>query len=566
MVKKLIYLLLVLLALGAAGVVYLGAGAASNGETYVVTKGSVHRFVRGSGRVEGTGETALCFGMAGRLEAVNAKEGQEVVLNDTLAELNPAEIDKQIKQSAAALREAEAELDVAKTPPNPEAIRQAEEKYEQAKGAVTSAENKLKLLLQPPKPPAPPDWEVAAAERAVQAAQNKLELTQLELKKSLAGPNPDDVEVAKRKWEAAVAEREGAQRRLDAFKGGVPLPLFGKEPKETKADLEAALERAKEAEKVAAAEYDKAKRGPKPEDIRAAELKVEMAKTDLEGAKASKERLTDPKPPPPAPAHDIEQARLALTQAQSGERLAKAALDEAKRPPDPAKVRVAEAAKERKEGDLALLKLRKEGLQLRAPFDGLITRRHAEPGATVQAFVPIVTMVDFSKKRVRAEIDIGRMAEIKPGMNVVISSRAFNKETLDGKVLELGRVGVRKITVEDPSASKGGEIVEALIAVEEPKSELKKEASKVLRVGLPVEIEITVERRDNVLTVPRSCVPQADGQEFVWLVERNSKSGTNEAPKRRDVKCGMYDDHFVEILSGLTEGDRIVKPRPVNTR
>jgi len=251
MVKKLLLLFATLVLAGGGALIYLGRGPAAPGETAIATMGSVRRAVRGSGRVEGLPETTLSFGMPGRVETVNVREGEEVVMNNTLAELNPSEVEKQIKLAEAAAKEARAEVDLAKTPPPPEAIRQAEEKYEQAKAATKAAELKLQTLENPPKTPPPEQWQLEEADRTVQAAQTQLELAQIKLKKLKAGPNPDDVAVAKAKLDAAIVERDNAKKRLEQFKGGVPLPLLGREPKESKADLEAAYERAEEALKVA---------------------------------------------------------------------------------------------------------------------------------------------------------------------------------------------------------------------------------------------------------------------------------------------------------------------------
>jgi len=571
MIKMLVCILLLLLAAAAAAVIYLGTTAAGPGDTCVATVGKVRRSLYGAGRVEGLPETTLRFPFPGYLDKVPVKEGQEVVLNDTLAEMNPSEVEKQVKQAEAALEEAQAELDLAKAPPAAEVVHKAEEKYEQAKGAVKVAELKLEVLEHPPAPLPAKDWELAEAERTIKDAQSQLDLAQIELKKLKEGPNPDDVEVAKRKYEAAGGERDIAKKSLDSFKTGTSVPpifpFTSAGPKPTKADLEAALARAEQAVEVANAEYDKVKRGPKPDDIKVQELKVEMAKNAVEGATAKKARLEKPDPPAPAPANEVKQARLALEQAQDGEKFAKTALEDAKRGSDPNKIRAAEAARKRREAELSTLKLRKEALTLRAPFDGQVTKKFEEAGATVEAFRPIISLADFSHKRVRAEYDVGRMPDLKAGAPVIVSSRAFNKETLEGKVQELGRIGARRVTVDDPAAPRGGEIVEVLIAIEEPKSESKKKLyNEVLKIGLPVDTEVVLEERQNVLVVPRSYVAQENGKEYVLILERDKISGKTEAPRQRFVKCGLRDEHFVEIIEGLNDGDTIMKPKASNER
>jgi multidrug efflux pump subunit AcrA (membrane-fusion protein) len=528
MLKVMAYVLIALLAAAAGAVLYLSQGPAQPPQVVMASAGSVKRSVRGQGRIEGLGDTVLSFGQAGRLDTVDVREGQEVVLNDTIATLNPADIKKRI---------------------------------EQAKEAVKAAEVTLEALEKPAAPPPAQDWQVKDADRAIQDADAKLQLAEIALNKLKAGPNAHEVAVAKAEVDAAEAELAIQEKKLQEFKGG---PIFGG-PRETKADLEGAVQRAKEAVKVARAKYDRIMNaGPKDEDIRAAQLQVALAKNEHERVKAAKDRLLNPQAPPPALPSDIAKARIELSKAKAAERAAKAAVDEAKRGPDPAKIDAAAAVVTKRESELAGLTLHMEGMTLRAPTDGIITRRHQEPGATIPPFTPIVTMSDFGRKRVRAEFDIGRMAEIQPKMPVTISGRALGQETLDGKVLEILGISTRKLFSDDPTASRGGDVVTVLIGVDEPKGEERKKVYHLLRLALPVDVEITVEQKDNVVRIPKSFVAQDDGKEYVWLIPPAGPAGKTEAPRRQPVKTGLKDEHWVEIADGLADGDQIMKPQPVN--
>jgi multidrug efflux pump subunit AcrA (membrane-fusion protein) len=180
------------------------------------------------------------------------------------------------------------------------------------------------------------------------------------------------------------------------------------------------------------------------------------------------------------------------------------------------------------------------------------------PGVLVPAFSPIITLVDFSKKLVRAEFDSARLGEIKKDMKVVLSSKAF-KETLDGKVERIVSVGTRRIFIDDPAATKGGEVVEVLISVEEPKSDLKKNAFATLLPGLRMDALISLERKDKVLRIPKSFVTD---EKFVLV----RSSPTSSEGRKREVKCGLRDEQYVEITEGLEEGDVIAKPEPMYRR
>jgi len=557
--KKLAIFFIVVLIGAAAAIIYAGKVEVTPGETAIVVIGKCERLIKGPGRIEGLGEIPLSFGMPGRLDQNFAQDGKEVALNEEIAVLNSADMDNQVKQAEDALNEAQAQLDAAKAAYAPEVIAGATAKFDQAAADVKAAESHLKALQSPIIAEQTPQWQLDDAARAIEDAKIKMEQADNKLKRLKAGPNPDDVAVATAELNAAENQLRLAIKRLDGFREGGAI--FG--PKEDKAKVEDEVERARQAVALARVKYDKANRPAKPEDIRAAELEVALAKNVVASAEAAKARLEKPEPPKQTPQHDIDQAQAVLDKAKAEENGRKAELDALKRGPDPLKVKVAEAALKRATTQLEQKKLYREGLRLRAPKDGLIIKRMAESGMMLAPNQPVAVMMDFSEKRVRAEFDIGRMSDIKPGMPVIIRTRAL-KEPLEGKVLDLGRVGMRKLFSDDPNAPRGGEVVEAVIALPEPKAGLKLESFKLLKPNMTVDAEIVVERKENVLVVPKTYVSQEDGHEYVQKLDPNPASGANQAPKRSDVKTGMRDEYFVEVVSGLSEGDKVMKPRAAN--
>ncbi|HYG75096.1 MAG TPA: HlyD family efflux transporter periplasmic adaptor subunit [Planctomycetota bacterium] len=557
MVKKLALFIAFLFIAGAAGIYYFAKTGAPPGEIQRAKIEDVKLVVKGGGRVEGKGEKPVAFGFGGRLDDVCVKEGQELALNEDIAHLNSTDVDNQIKQAEAAVQEAQAQLDVAKAGYPPELISQAEQLLNQASADVKVAEAKLNALLNPPPPEPTPKWQIDDATRAIEAARLNLEQAELELRKIKAGPSPDDVAVSKAKLAAAEGNLDSTHKRLAAFKEGFLTP------KDDKGKIEAEIQIAQSAVNVARAEVDRISRGPSPEDLKAVEIKIALAKNTLAGAESMKERLEKVEPPKPASKYEIEQARAAVEKAKAEELRRKSEVDKLKRGADPAAVKVAEAALQKAQTALDQKKLFKEAARLRAPSEGLVIKRHVEPGMMIAPNQPIVTMTDFSERRVRAEFDVGRMGDIKPGLPVIIKSRAI-KEPLDGKVIDIGRVGPRKLFSEDPNAPRGGEVVEIMILITEPKGDVKKESYNNLRPNMSCDAEIILERKENVLVVPKTYVSQEDGKEYVWRVDPNPNAGTNQAPKKQFVKTGMRDEYYVEIINGLSEGDSIMKPLPEN--
>jgi HlyD family secretion protein len=70
-----------------------------------------------------------------------------------------------------------------------------------------------------------------------------------------------------------------------------------------------------------------------------------------------------------------------------------------------------------------------------------------------------------------------------------------------------------------------------------------------LLVGYSADVEVIIERRDNVLRVPTQAIQQ-DGTVLVL--------GDDDTLETRKLKTGLANWAFTEIASGLMEGDRVL--------
>jgi len=77
----------------------------------------------------------------------------------------------------------------------------------------------------------------------------------------------------------------------------------------------------------------------------------------------------------------------------------------------------------------------------------------------------------------------------------------------------------------------------------------------LLRPEKTASVTISLEARKNVLAVPVKAVRRARGKNVVYLMS----SGGRQA---REVKVGWKDSQWVEILSGLEEGQTILLEAP----
>jgi hypothetical protein len=74
-----------------------------------------------------------------------------------------------------------------------------------------------------------------------------------------------------------------------------------------------------------------------------------------------------------------------------------------------------------------------------------------------------------------------------------------------------------------------------------------------ITVGTRASITLDLESRENVIAVPSRCIHKAGDRVYVYVV--------NEAGDRvtRYVEIGLEGDTYTEILSGLSEGEKVIQ-------
>ncbi|MEN6307651.1 MAG: hypothetical protein ABFD91_07845 [Anaerohalosphaeraceae bacterium] len=81
------------------------------------------------------------------------------------------------------------------------------------------------------------------------------------------------------------------------------------------------------------------------------------------------------------------------------------------------------------------------------------------------------------------------------------------------------------------------------------------QGGEMLRPGMSAKVEIIIAQLKDILAVPVQCVSNRSGKKVCYV----HAPGNNEA---REVQTGPYNDKFVQILSGLNEGDAVLLNPP----
>jgi HlyD family secretion protein len=180
---------------------------------------------------------------------------------------------------------------------------------------------------------------------------------------------------------------------------------------------------------------------------------------------------------------------------------------------------------------------------LRAPFAGRVAEVSTEVGEYITPsppglpIPPVVDLLDPESVYVSAPIDEVDAERVRVGQRVRLTVDSRPDERYDG---EVARVAPYVLDVLEQNRT-----VEVEIEVSEPA-----ELAGVLP-GTSADAEVILERRDDALRIPAAAV--AEGGLVLVLCD-----GFLE---EREIETGLRNWRYVEVLSGLVEGEKVVVAR-----
>ena len=173
--------------------------------------------------------------------------------------------------------------------------------------------------------------------------------------------------------------------------------------------------------------------------------------------------------------------------------------------------------------------------RIKAPFDGTIQEVLVEQGESVMPGQPLLIIDHQNTKQVRAYLPISIADNLQLGSTVKIQS-SNNELNEWATVTELARV-----------ADTHSRTVEVIL-------ELPKEAP--FKPGSAVKVLAPNGVREGIW-IPSDAIKRKGQLTYVFIVDQN-------LPRMRLIKSGRQMDasHLTEILTGLNEGDIVLKNPP----
>jgi RND family efflux transporter MFP subunit len=256
--------------------------------------------------------------------------------------------------------------------------------------------------------------------------------------------------------------------------------------------------------------------------------------------------------------------RAQLEQAKANSKLQEADLNDAKNTFDRVKELFEKGLSSQQEYDqaeanynriLASIEVAKAGVQvaevalentlIRAPFDGTVLTKNAEVGEIVAPFggsttskTAVVTIADMKSLLVETDVSESNIEKIKEGRECEITLDAYPEKSYQGYVFKIV-----------PTADRSKATVLVKVGFKNYDSRVLPEMSA--KVSFLSEKNENEENQLPVLTIPLSAVDELNGKKIVYVVNDNKAV-------QKDISTGRLLGNYVEVISGLKEGDEII--------
>lgn len=169
--------------------------------------------------------------------------------------------------------------------------------------------------------------------------------------------------------------------------------------------------------------------------------------------------------------------------------------------------------------------------QIRAPFDGVVTEKRADPGTLASPGMPIFTVEDVRRYRLEATINESDLRYLRTGQPVPVVIDALGDVQLPGKVVQIV-----------PAADTASRSF--LVKIELP-------ADLRLRSGLFGRAQFSRGQRQSLL-IPRTAVIERGQLQGVFVLDQNKIAAL------RYITLGRPLGENVEVLAGLQGGEHLV--------
>lgn len=188
-----------------------------------------------------------------------------------------------------------------------------------------------------------------------------------------------------------------------------------------------------------------------------------------------------------------------------------------------------------------------------SPMDGVVIGEPVTDGTmAVQGNsnpTVIMRIADLSRKQIFAKVDETDIGNVRVGQKATFTVDAYNGKTFTATVSKISQTdmdnswNISNSSGNSSSTSAAVIYYSVTLDVDDPEG--------LLMPSMTARVDIETANKDNALAVPLSALKTDKQGTYVIVIKGD---GTTE---NRYVETGIYGDEFVEIISGLSESEKV---------
>lgn len=459
----------------------------------------VHTF-EALGNVEAPFNVKISPKVTGRIDFLQAREGDRVTAGQVLVRIDPTDVEAQVRQAQANVAEARSRLAQAEITQAPTNVNIATQ-IRQQQAALESTQADANQASQNY------NSQVAAAQSAVTDAQARV----------------TNAEAARANAQASIrsaqANLNNAQTKLnrvnELYSQGYIAAQDVDDAKTTVSVQQGALDVAKGQLDSATAARDSAQAQVSSAQEQASIVKTK-GKADIAAAKAK-----------------VKQAQAALDYAKA---------NTAQRPAYQANLKALQASVDAAEAAVRSAESHRADTVLIAPISGSITMRYMDPGAVATSGQPILSVQSMQQVWVTIPVPEEVSRKVFLGQMAGVVFDALPGSTFTGKIVQI-----------NPSADPQSRQFQARVALDNPRN--------VLKPGMFGRVTLTTEKTPNAVVVPREAVQNGKDGASVTVIDASNKAekrivtvGASD-PSGIAITSGVQSGEKVVIMSSVPVKD-----------
>lgn len=174
-----------------------------------------------------------------------------------------------------------------------------------------------------------------------------------------------------------------------------------------------------------------------------------------------------------------------------------------------------------------------------APIDGLITELSVETGDQVRDGTSLIKIVNNYAVGFDIDVDELDISNVKLGQEVKVTIDAIEETTTNPIIGTVSNIAIEGTSVNSVTSYP---------------VTISFEGNDEIKIGMNASAEIVIDSCEDVLLLPVEAITSRKNKHYVTM-QNNTEV---------EVETGLYNEDYIEIKSGLSEGDMVLLPATVS--